>query len=81
MLPAWSRRDCVLRRIGRLRSFVTAPDFLPAWPPAANAFLIFGLLLLAGLAGGRLAATTRVLPAITGYIATGFLLGPAVDDE
>jgi predicted Kef-type K+ transport protein len=35
-------------------------------------------LLLAGLAGGRLAATTRVLPAITGYIATGFLLGPGV---
>ena len=57
---------------------MTAPDFLPAWPPAANAFLIFGLLLLAGLAGGRLAATTRVLPAITGYIATGFLLGPGV---
>jgi Kef-type K+ transport system membrane component KefB len=57
---------------------VTAPDFLPAWPPAANAFLIFGLLLLAGLAGGRAAATTRVLPAITGYIATGFLLGPGV---
>jgi Kef-type K+ transport system membrane component KefB len=55
-----------------------APDFLPAWPPAVNAFLIFGLLLLAGLLGGRLAATTRVLPAITGYIATGFLLGPGV---
>ena len=54
------------------------PDFLPAWPPAANAFLVFGLLLLAGLAGGRLAATTRVLPAITGYIATGFMLGPGV---
>jgi Kef-type K+ transport system membrane component KefB len=36
------------------------------------------LLLLAGLAGGRLAATTRVLPAITGYIATGFVLGPGV---
>ena len=54
------------------------PGFLPAWPPAANGFLIFGLLLLAGLVGGRLAATTRVLPAITGYIATGFLLGPGV---
>ena len=54
------------------------PDFLPAWPPAPTSFLIFGLLLLAGLAGGRLAATTRVLPAITGYIATGFLLGPGV---
>jgi Kef-type K+ transport system membrane component KefB len=54
------------------------PDFLPAWPPAANGFLIFGLLLLAGLAGGRLASTTRVLPAITGYIAMGFLLGPGM---
>jgi Kef-type K+ transport system membrane component KefB len=57
---------------------VAVPDFLPAWPPAANSFLIFGLLLLAGLAGGRLAAMTRVVPAITGYIATGFLLGPGV---
>ena len=54
------------------------PDFLPAWPLEANSFLIFGLLLLAGLAGGRLAAMTRVLPAITGYIATGFILGPGV---
>ncbi|HEY3565414.1 MAG TPA: cation:proton antiporter, partial [Casimicrobiaceae bacterium] len=54
------------------------PDFLPAWPLEANSFLIFGLLLLAGLAGGRLAAMTRVLPAITGYIAIGFILGPGV---
>ena len=38
--------------------------------------MLFGLLLLAGLAGGRIAATTRILPAITGYIATGFILGP-----
>jgi len=53
-------------------------DFLPAWPPAANSFALFGLLLLAGLIGGRIAATTRVLPAITGYILTGFLLGPGV---
>jgi Kef-type K+ transport system membrane component KefB len=57
---------------------VTAPAFLPDWPLAANAPLVFGLLLLAGLVGGRLAATTRVLPAITGYIAMGFLLGPGV---
>jgi NhaP-type Na+/H+ or K+/H+ antiporter len=52
------------------------PDFLPAWPPAFNSFVLFGLLLLAGAIGGRLAATTRVLPAITGYIAIGFVLGP-----
>jgi Kef-type K+ transport system membrane component KefB len=51
-------------------------DFLPSWPPGTNSFALFGLLLLAGAIGGRLAATTRVLPAITGYIATGFLLGP-----
>jgi Kef-type K+ transport system membrane component KefB len=56
------------------------PDFLPAWPLEANSFLIFGLLLLAGLLGGRLAATTRVLPAITGYIGVGFVLGPGVLD-
>ena len=55
---------------------MTAPDFLPAWPPAANNLILFALLLLAGVLGGRLAATTRVLPAITGYIAIGFLLGP-----
>ena len=55
---------------------MTAPDFLPAWPPAANNLVLFALLLLAGTVGGRLAATTRVLPAITGYIAIGFLLGP-----
>ena len=55
---------------------MTPPDFLPSWPPGANSFALFGLLLLAGAIGGRLAATTRVLPAITGYIATGFLLGP-----
>src|SRR6478672_3021870 len=57
---------------------MTPPDFLPSWPPGPNSFALFGLLLLAGAIGGRLAATTRVLPAITGYIATGFLLGPGV---
>jgi Kef-type K+ transport system membrane component KefB len=55
-----------------------AADFLPAWPPEANSFTLFGLLLLAGLIGGRIAAHTRVLPSITGYIAIGFLLGPGV---
>jgi Kef-type K+ transport system membrane component KefB len=53
-------------------------EFLPGWPPPANSFALFGLLLLAGLIGGRLAATTRVLPAITGYIIMGFVLGPGV---
>src|SRR5438093_11595814 len=51
-------------------------DFLPAGPPEANSFTLFGLLLLAGLIGGWIASRTRVLPSITGYIAVGFLLGP-----
>ena len=55
-----------------------AGEFLPAWPPEANSFTLFGLLLLAGLVAGRIAARTRVLPSITGYIAIGFLLGPGV---
>ena len=38
-----------------------AADFLPAWPPEANSFMLFGLLLLAGLIGGRIASRTRVL--------------------
>jgi Kef-type K+ transport system membrane component KefB len=53
-------------------------DYLPGWPPQANAFVLFGLILLAGLVAGRLAARTRVLPAITGYILAGFVLGPGV---
>lgn len=51
-------------------------DFLPSWPPAVNTMLIFGGILLVGLAGGELAARTRLLPRITGYILIGMLLGP-----
>ena len=54
------------------------PDFLPTWPPVSNSFMLFGLLLLAGLIGGRIASRTHVLPSITGYIAIGFILGPGV---
>ena len=49
-----------------VRARMTPPDFLPQWPPAANSLVLFALRLLAGALGGRLAATTRVLPAITG---------------
>lgn len=52
--------------------------FLPEWPPQANGFVAFGLLILAGLAGGRIAQHTGVLPRITGFIAMGVLLGPGV---
>jgi len=48
------------------------------WPPQANGFLLFGLLILAGLVGGRLAQRTGVLPRITGFILMGILLGPGV---
>src|SRR5205814_5045963 len=64
--------------IGSLTLLQKMPDFLPTWPPAANSFMLFGLLLLAGLIGGRIASRTRVLPSITGYIAIGFVLGPGV---
>jgi Kef-type K+ transport system membrane component KefB len=52
-------------------------DFLPAWPLAVNNFLLFGLTLWAGLVGGELAHRSGYVPRITGYIAIGFLLGPA----
>jgi len=48
------------------------------WPPQANGFLLFGLLILAGLVGGRLAQRTGVLPRISGFILMGILLGPGV---
>jgi Kef-type K+ transport system membrane component KefB len=51
-------------------------DFLPTFPLKLSEFLLFGLVLLAGLVGGRLAALTRVMPVITGYILVGFICGP-----
>lgn len=51
-------------------------DFLPAFPLKPSEFLLFGLVLLAGLIGGRLASLTRVMPVITGYILVGFICGP-----
>lgn len=52
--------------------------FLPSLPLALNGLALFGLILLAGLAGGCLAGRTRLLPKITGYIVAGWLLGPGV---
>src|SRR5687768_12145182 len=49
-------------------------EFLPAFPPAANPMLLFGLLLLAGFAGGELVHRLG-LPRITGYVLTGLTLG------
>lgn len=51
------------------------PSFLPQYPFAANPLLLFGLLLLAGFAGGEIARRAAALPRIVGYVLTGLLLG------
>ncbi len=51
---------------------------LPQWPPTANGFVLFGLLILGGLLGGRIAQRTGFLPRITGFIFMGVMLGPGV---
>ncbi|MGD9787320.1 MAG: hypothetical protein AB7U30_05135, partial [Sulfuricellaceae bacterium] len=51
-------------------------SFLPQWPPEANPFILFGIILLLGLVGGEVARRTGFLPRITGFIAIGFLMGP-----
>lgn len=48
--------------------------FLPDWPLTISGLALFGALLLAGLLGG-VAARRIGLPAITGYIVVGMLLG------
>lgn len=52
-------------------------DFLPAWPLEYNAQIAFGLLLFVGALGGYLAHRISWLPSITGFMAVGFLIGPA----
>jgi NhaP-type Na+/H+ or K+/H+ antiporter len=51
------------------------PSFLPPFPFAPNPLLLFGLLLLAGLAGGELARRVLRLPRIVGYVLIGLALG------
>ncbi|HET7597909.1 MAG TPA: cation:proton antiporter [Burkholderiales bacterium] len=53
---------------------MNAFEFLPPYPLPTNPVLLFGLLLLAGFAGGELAQRLR-LPRITGYVLIGLLLG------
>lgn len=53
-------------------------SFLPAWPPTANPFLLFSVLLLIGVAMGEAARRTRLLPAVAGYLFAGILIGPDV---
>src|SRR5262245_56986468 len=49
--------------------------FLPQYPFFPEPVLLFGLLLLAGIAGGELVKRFLNLPRIVGYILTGLLLG------
>ena len=49
--------------------------FLPQYPFFPEPVLLFGLLLLAGIAGGELVNRAFNLPRIVGYILTGLLLG------
>ena len=51
--------------------------FLPNWPLRLGDFVLFGALLIAGLAGGEL-ARRLLLPRITGYVLVGVLFGPEV---
>jgi NhaP-type Na+/H+ or K+/H+ antiporter len=49
--------------------------FLPQFPLFPEPVLLFGLLLLAGIAGGELVKRALKLPRIVGYMLTGLLLG------
>ncbi|MBM3357702.1 MAG: cation:proton antiporter [Candidatus Rokubacteria bacterium] len=49
--------------------------FLPQYPFAANPLLLFGLLLLAGYAGGELVQRLLGVPRIVGYALVGLALG------
>ncbi|MHB1299310.1 MAG: cation:proton antiporter [Burkholderiales bacterium] len=53
-------------------------SFLPQWPLTGNDFLLFGAILLVGIVGGELAQRTSFLPRITGFVATGLILGPSM---
>lgn len=51
-------------------------SFLPDFPLAMHPLLLFGVLLMAGVAGGELVQRAARLPRIVGYVLTGMLLGP-----
>jgi len=51
-------------------------DFLPELPLALSQPVLFGALLVLGLAAGEAARRYAALPRITGYVLAGVLLGP-----
>ena len=54
---------------------MSALNYLPSFPLPSHPVLLFGLLLLAGFAGGEITHRMLKLPRITGYVLTGLLLG------
>ena len=53
-------------------------SFLPTFPFAAANLMLVGAVLLCGLAAGQVFVRFLRLPRITGFVAAGLLLGPAV---
>ncbi|MDQ2994389.1 MAG: cation:proton antiporter [Pseudomonadota bacterium] len=43
-----------------------------------NSLFLFGLILIIGILGGRLAQATRFFPRVSGYLFIGFLFGPHI---
>lgn len=56
---------------------MTVPSYFPALPAALNILLATGLILIGGMAGASLLMRWMPVPAITGYILAGLLIGPA----
>jgi Kef-type K+ transport system membrane component KefB len=54
-----------------------ALSFLPTFPDSLNVLTATGLILIVGISGARLVARMLPVPAITGYVLTGLLIGPA----
>lgn len=55
---------------------MTSLNFLPALPDGLNVLTAAGLILIAGIVGARLVVRALPVPAITGYVLTGMLIGP-----
>jgi Kef-type K+ transport system membrane component KefB len=53
-------------------------EFLPSLPPSLNLLTAISLLLVTGILGARLMTRALPVPAITGYVLTGLLIGPAL---
>lgn len=53
-------------------------DFLPLLPDSLNLLTAISLLLVTGILGARLMSRALPVPAITGYVVTGLLIGPAL---